>query len=188
MRVCLFCGSSEGTKPVYGEAADEFGRSMGRGGHTMVFGGGRVGLMGRAANAALEAGARVIGVIPHGLADRELAHKGVTELVRVDTMHQRKAYMANNADAFAILPGGAGTHDEFFEMWTWVQIGIHDKPIGFLNVDGFFDPLIGYIEHLVREGFLAEHFLTSLIVSETTEELLERLAHYGGTPTKWDTP
>lgn len=188
MRICLFCGSSEGERPEYGEAADRLGEVLGEGGHTLVFGGGRVGLMGRAANAALAAGADVVGIIPHGLADRELAHVGCTELLLVDTMHQRKALMAEKSDAFVVLPGGAGTHDEFFEMWTWVQIGIHDKPLGFLNVRGFFDPLFAYIDHLVDEGFLSGRYRETLIVSDDLDDLIGRLENYRGTPAKWDVP
>jgi uncharacterized protein (TIGR00730 family) len=188
MRICLFCGSSEGIHPAYSRAASNFGTAVATGGHTLVYGGGRVGLMGVAADAALAGGAEVVGVIPHGLADKELAHQGLTELHVVDTMHQRKFLMSEGADAFVVLPGGAGTHDEFFEMWTWVQIGVHDKPIGFLNVRGFFDPLFAYIDHLIGEGFLAERFRHTLTLTDNTSDLFERLGRYEGTPAKWSQP
>jgi uncharacterized protein (TIGR00730 family) len=141
--------------------------------------------MGVAADAALREGAEVVGVIPHGLANRELAHEGLTELVLVDTMHERKRRMAERADAFVVLPGGAGTHDEFFEMWTWVQIDVHDKAIGFLNVRGFFDPLFSYIQHLVGEEFLGHRFADSLILSDSPNDLLDRIRAYDGTASKW---
>lgn len=187
MKVCLFCGSSEGRLPEYGEAASRFGRAIASHGHSMIYGGAKVGLMGIAADAALAGDASVVGVLPRKLADRELAHESLTELVMVESMHARKHYMAENCDAFAVLPGGAGTHDEFFEMWTWVQIGVHDKPIGFLNVAGFFDPLFAFIDHMVDEGFLGATFRDTLIRSSDPAELLDRLQNYEGTPTKWET-
>lgn len=186
MRVCLFCGSSEGRLPEYGKAAEAFGDEVARGGHALIYGGAKIGLMGIAADAALRGGADVTGVIPHGLADRELAHDRVTELVLVNTMHERKYHMSQNADAFAVLPGGAGTNDEFFEMWTWIQIGVHDKPIGFLNVASYFDPLFDYIDHMVDEGFLGHAFRDSLVIADDANELLKKLDAYEGTPTKWE--
>lgn len=186
MRVCLFCGSSEGNRPAYAAAAEGFGEAIAAGSHELIYGGARIGLMGIAADAALRGGSQVIGIIPHGLADRELAHERVTELIRVDTMHERKFEMSQRADAFAVLPGGAGTHDEFFEMWTWVQIGVHDKPIGFLNVDGFFDPLFAYVDHMIEEGFLRGTYRDTLVIADQPDALLLKLAEYGGTPTKWE--
>jgi uncharacterized protein (TIGR00730 family) len=153
-RLCVFCGSNAGGVAVYAEAARRFGHLLADRQIGVVYGGGHVGLMGVLAAAVLGRGGEVIGVIPQALVDRELAHAGLTELRVVATMHERKAVMADLADGFAALPGGYGTADELFEMLTWAQLGMHAKPVGLLNVNGFFDPLLAWLDHIVREGFL----------------------------------
>jgi uncharacterized protein (TIGR00730 family) len=151
--VCVYCGSSGAVDQRYRTAADEIGRSLAAAGIALVFGGGRIGLMGIAADAALANGGRVIGVIPAALRDRELAHQNVSELVVVDTMHDRKRVMAERADAFAVLPGGIGTLDEAFEMLTWRQLGLHDKPIFLVDVAGYWQPLRALLDHIVEQRF-----------------------------------
>ena len=152
--ICLYCGSNTGNKPVYAERAAALGERIAREGLTLVYGGGNVGLMGRAADAALAAGGEVIGVIPEQLVDWEVAHKGLTRLDVVANMHERKMRMFDLADAFVALPGGFGTLDEMFEMLTWRQLGIGDKPCAFLDVDGFYEPLVQMIDRMVAERFL----------------------------------
>jgi uncharacterized protein (TIGR00730 family) len=151
--VCVYCGSSGAVDQRYRTAADEIGRSLAAAAIALVFGGGRIGLMGIAADAALAAGGQVIGVIPAALRDRELAHQNVSELVVVDTMHDRKRVMAERADAFAVLPGGIGTLDEAFEMLTWRQLGLHDKPIFLVDVAGYWQPLRALLDHIVEQRF-----------------------------------
>ncbi|GIW42142.1 MAG: putative cytokinin riboside 5'-monophosphate phosphoribohydrolase [Candidatus Binatia bacterium] len=156
--LCVFCGSSSGSASVYREAAERVGRELARRDVRLVYGGGNVGLMGVLADAVLGAGGRVIGVIPKGLVSRELAHRGLTELHVVETLHERKLRMAALADAFLALPGGLGTMDELFEVLTWAQLGYTAKPCGILDVCGYFRPLLEFLEKMVREGFLAsEH-------------------------------
>jgi uncharacterized protein (TIGR00730 family) len=174
--LCVFCGSKAGDRPVYAEAARQLGELLVRRGIGLVFGGGHIGLMGVLADAMLSQGGRVVGVIPRALVDRELAHPAVGEMHIVESMHQRKARMAELSDAFAALPGGYGTGDELFEMLTWAQLGIHRKPIGLLNTAGFFDPLLAWIDQTVREGFLKPKHRELLKVAETPERLLEVLA------------
>jgi uncharacterized protein (TIGR00730 family) len=174
--LCVFCGSSAGNRLEYAEAATQLGRLLAERGLGLVYGGGHVGLMGVLADAVLAAGGEVIGVIPQALVDRELAHRGLTELHVVVTMHQRKALMADRADAFMALPGGFGTCEEFFEMLTWGQLGIHDKPISLLNVAGFFDPLLAWIDRSLAEGFLRPEHRRLLLVSESPARLLEQLS------------
>lgn len=144
----------------------------------MIYGGGSVGLMGVAADAALAAGGKVIGVIPHGLRTKELAHKGVTEMIAVESMHERKQRMVDLADAFIALPGGIGTMDELFEAWTWLQLGIHSKPIGLLNVAGYFDPLLAFLERMRSERFLRTPHLDSLLIDAGIDGLLGRLERF----------
>ena len=156
--VCVYCGSSGAVDQRYRAAADELGHSLAAAGITLVFGGGRIGLMGIAADAALAAGGQVIGVIPASLRDAELAHSGVSELVVVDTMHDRKRVMAERSDAFAVLPGGIGTLDETFEILTWRQLRLHDKPIFLVDIAGYWQPLHALLDHIV-----AQHFATSLV-------------------------
>ena len=151
--VCVYCGSSGAVDERYRTAAEEIGRSLAMAGIALVFGGGRIGLMGIAADAALAAGGQVIGVIPAALRDAELAHQNVSELVVVDTMHDRKRVMAERADAFAVLPGGIGTLDEAFEMLTWRQLGLHDKPIFLVDVAGYWQPLRALLDHIVEQRF-----------------------------------
>jgi uncharacterized protein (TIGR00730 family) len=175
MRICVFCGSSSGNGGTYVEAARAFGRVLAENEIGLVYGGARVGLMGAIADAALEHDGEVVGVIPRALVDREIAHTGLSELRVVQTMHERKALMAELSDGFVALPGGTGTLDEFFEVWTWAQLGIHSKPCGLLNVGGYYDGLSGFLDHLVVEGFLRESYRTMLVMESSAEGLLRRL-------------
>lgn len=174
--VCVFCGSSPGAHPAYAEAAKELGQLLAARGVRLVYGGGHVGLMGALADAALAAGGTVIGVIPQSLADKELAHLGLTELRVVGSMHERKALMAELAEAFVALPGGIGTLEEFFEVWTWGQLGFHAKPCGLLNVGGFFDPLLAFLDGLVAQRFLRSEHRAMVEVDDAIPRLLARLA------------
>ena len=176
--VCIFCGSSPGFRPVYAEAASRTGRVVAEAGLAMVYGGSKVGLMGAAADAALAAGGEVFGVLPKALARKELEPEGLTRLEIVETMHQRKARMAELSDAFIALPGGAGTLEEVFEIWTWGQLAIHAKPAAFLNVDGYYDPLRRFLDHAVDEGFVREAHRDMLVFGEDPARLLEQLAGY----------
>src|SRR5258708_3901405 len=153
-RLCVFCGSKSGGRPIYAEMATPLGEALVARGLGLVFGAGHVGLMGVVADAVLRAGGEAIGVIPQALVDKELAHGKLTELRIVDSMHQRKALMADLADGFAALPGGYGTGDELFEILTWAQLGLHHKPIGLLNIAGYFDPLLSWLDVAGRENFL----------------------------------
>ncbi len=173
--VCVFCGSSTGTRPEYAESAKRLGVAIARRGLELVYGAGHVGLMGTLADAALASGGRVIGMIPRSLVDRELAHKGLTELHVVETMHARKALMAERADAFLALPGGYGTLDELFEILTWAQLGIHSHPIGLINVAGYFDPLLAWIAGAVEGGLIREKHRAMLLVGDEPEEVLDRV-------------
>ena len=177
-KICVFCGSSPGGRADYAAAARQTGEALARRGIAMIFGGGGVGLMGVAADAALAAGGEVIGVIPHGLRTRELAHKGVTEMISVESMHERKQRMVDLSDAFIALPGGIGTMDELFETWTWLQLGIHSKPIGLLNVCGYFDPLLAFLERMRSERFLRTLHLDSLLIDAGIDGLLARLERF----------
>jgi uncharacterized protein (TIGR00730 family) len=174
-RVCVFCGASSGRVPAYAEAARAFGRSLAERGLGLVYGGGRVGLMGALADGALAAGGEVIGVIPQELVDRELAHDGVTELRVVGSLHERKALMAGLSDAFAALPGGFGTLDELMEQLTWSQLGLHGKPVGLLDVEGYWRPLIALARHATEEGFVRESDLAAIAVADDADALLDRL-------------
>jgi uncharacterized protein (TIGR00730 family) len=174
-RVCVFCGASSGRLPVYAEAARAFGSALGRRGLGLVYGGGRVGLMGALADAALAAGAESVGVIPQDLVDRELAHGGLTDLRIVGSMHERKALMAELADGFVALPGGFGTLDELLEQLTWSQLGLHAKPVGLLDVEGYWRPLIELARHATEEGFVRESDLASIAVAVEPDALLDRL-------------
>ncbi|MBI5864632.1 MAG: TIGR00730 family Rossman fold protein [Planctomycetes bacterium] len=174
-RIGVFCGSSVGAAPVYADAARSVGRLLAERGQTLIYGGGGTGLMGAVADAVLESGGRVVGVIPHALRTKELAHAGLTEMHVVDTMHQRKALMADLADAFVALPGGLGTLEEICEISTWLQLGIHQKPCAFLNVEGYYDHLIAFLNHAVKQGFLREEFARPLIVERDIAALFERM-------------
>src|SRR6516162_4671222 len=176
-RVCVFCGSSVGGRAEYADAARRLGELLAGRGVGLVFGAGHVGLMGVLADAVLRAGGEATGVIPQALVDRELAHRGLTALHVVATMHQRKALMAKLADGFAALPGGYGTADEFFEMLTWRQLGIHAKPIGILNKAGFFDPLLAWLDKAVAQNFVPAEHRHIVLVAEQPEELLRKLTY-----------
>lgn len=175
-RVCVFCGSNAGLSPAYADAARALALELVRRGLGVVYGGGSIGLMGVLADAALAAGGEVIGVIPKPMATPELAHTGLTELRVVASMHERKATMASLADAFVSLPGGFGTLEETLEILTWAQLGIHSKPIGVLNVEGYYDGLLALLTHALREGFLRPEFFELLLFADTPAELLDRLA------------
>ncbi len=171
-RVCVFCGSNPGVRPAYGEAAAAVAGALADRGIGLVYGGGAVGLMGRVADAMLARGGEVIGVIPQRLVDREIGHRGVTELRVVETMHERKALMAELSDGFVALPGGIGTLEELFEVWTWSYLGLHDKPIGLLAAGGFWDPLVGFLDGLVGHGFLRPEARAKVRVVGAAAELL----------------
>src|SRR5215469_12575323 len=162
-RICVFCGSSSGSQPIYAEMARAVGEELAGRGLGVVYGGSSIGLMGALADAALAAGGEVIGVLPRGLFRREVAHKNLTELHEVGSMHERKALMADFADGFIALPGGLGTFDELFEITTWAQIGLHTKPIGLLNVAGYFAPLLALLDHATAEGFVPPTNTTLLL-------------------------
>ncbi len=172
----VFCGSQAGRNPAYGEVTREFGEILASRGVTVVYGGGHVGLMGMLADAVLGGGGKVIGVIPQALVDRELAHGSLTRLHVVRTMHERKALMAELSEGFAALPGGFGTADELFEILTWAQLGLHSKPIGILNADGFFDGLLAWLDRAVREGFLRAEHRDQLLVRTGPAELWDALS------------
>lgn len=174
--LCVFCGSSVGSKPAYLGAAIALGKVLAEQKIRIVYGGGRVGLMGAIADAALNNGGEVIGVIPQHLVDREVAHQGLTELRVVQSMHERKALMAEMSDAFAAMPGGLGTLEEFFEVWTWGQLGLHRKPYALLNVNGFYDPLVQFIDQLVEQKFVKLEHRKMLIVESDVAMLPVRLA------------
>jgi len=174
-RVCVYCASNEGARPEYLDAAREMGTLIAHQGSALVFGGGRVGLMGAMADAALAAGGEVIGVMPRGLVEREVAHRGLTALHVVDSMHERKALLSDMADAFITLPGGIGTLEEFFETWTWAQLGVHQKPIGLLDVAGYWRPLIEMLAHAEGEGFFHGTPRDGLVIETDATRLLERL-------------
>lgn len=177
-RVCVFCGSREGARPAYREAARELGYALVERGYGLVYGGASVGLMGTIADAVLERGGEVIGVMPRALVDRELSHANLTELHVVETMHERKALMAANADAFIAMPGGFGTFEELFEVVTWAQIGIHRKPMGLLDVEGYFDALVAMVDRGVAEGFVPDTHRELLCVDPGPRGLLERLENF----------
>jgi uncharacterized protein (TIGR00730 family) len=183
-RICVFCGSRSGVRPEYVEAARAMGRALLRRNIGLVYGGGCVGLMGVIADVVVEGNGEVIGVIPQFLAERELAHSGITELVTVHSMHERKAIMAQKADAFVALPGGYGTIEEFCETLTWAQLELHRKPCGILNFANYYDPLIALLDHAVVEGFLTPKN-RSLVIEETDpERLVDLLANYTPPPIK----
>jgi len=185
-RVCVFCGSNPGLRPVYAEAARALGRTLAERGMGLVYGGARVGLMGAVADTVLAAGGEAIGVIPHALVAREVAHSGLTELHVVNSMHERKALMADLAGAFVALPGGYGTLDELCEILTWSQLGLHPKPVGLLNVEGYFDPLLALFDRAVEEGFLPAPHRGLALADTDPARLLDRFAAYEPPSTgKW---
>ena len=173
--LCVYCGSRSGADPRYAEAARALGTALGRGGHRLVYGGGHAGLMGVVADATLAAGGQVLGIIPRRLVNRELGHRGVQELRVVDTMHERKLQMAQASDAFVALPGGLGTLEELFEVWTWQQLGYHARPIGLLDTAGFYQPLRALLAHTRDAGFVDARHVDALRVDTDPERLLETL-------------
>lgn len=184
--ICVFCGASTGTDPVYREAAAAMGRTLAEQGITLVYGGGAVGLMGVVADAALAAGGEVIGIIPQSLKDAEIGHPGLTRLEIVDGMHARKARMAELADAFIAMPGGLGTLEELFEVWTWGQLGYHAKPMGLLDTNHFYAKLSHFLDHLVAEAFVRLQYREMLQRGDTPDALLERLRAWQPTvKAKW---
>ncbi len=179
-RICVFCGSKRGNRPLYVELAGRLGRGLAGRGHDLVYGGGATGLMGVVADAVLEAGGEAIGVIPRSMATREVAHPGLTRMHVVATMHERKALMAELAGAFIALPGGYGTFEELMEMITWAQLGIHRKPVGLLNADGYFDPLVEMFDRAVQEGFVRPKYRSLCRVEAGVDGLLSELESQRG--------
>jgi uncharacterized protein (TIGR00730 family) len=175
-RIAIFCGAYTGSNPKYAALAEQTARAIVARGYGVVFGGGRVGLMGAIADATLAAGGEAIGVIPRALEEREVAHLGLTELHVVETMHERKALMTSLCDAFIALPGGFGTLDELFEAITWRQLGYHDKPAGILNCDGYFDGLLAFLQRAVGDGFIRPADRARVMESDDPNELLDKLA------------
>jgi uncharacterized protein (TIGR00730 family) len=173
--LAVYCGSRFGDAPAFATAAHEVGRLLGEQGATLVYGGGRVGLMGAVADATLAAGGKVVGVIPQALMDREVGHRGLTELHVVQTMHERKQLMAERADAFLALPGGIGTLEELYEVWSWQQLGYHDKPVALLNVDGYYDALLEFSRTMHARGFVSDAQYAALLVDDDAARLMARL-------------
>lgn len=174
-RVCVYCGSYSGRDPQYGAQAVALGQELARRGMTLVYGGGRVGLMGTVADAALSAGGQVIGIMPRALVEKELAHQGLTELHVVNSMHERKTMMADLSDGFVTMPGGFGTMDEFCEIMTWLQLGFHRKPVSILNVNGYFDGLLAFFNHTVEQGFVKGSHRDAIIVDQQPASLLNAM-------------
>lgn len=177
-RLCVYCGSNRGAAPGFASAASALGRALALRGIGVVYGGGHVGLMGVLADAALEAGGEVIGVIPAALQEKELGHPGLTELHVVASMHERKQMMADLGDGFIAMPGGIGTLEELFETFTWLQLGFHQKPVALLNTLGFYDPLIAFVRQLTRDGFLKPEHEAGLLVDQDSEALLLKMAAF----------
>jgi uncharacterized protein (TIGR00730 family) len=177
-RLCVFCGSSKGAKQEYIDAARELAALFSQSDIELVYGGAVVGMMGALADAVLANGGRVVGVMPKFILEKEIAHEDITELHIVNSMHERKALMAELADGFIILPGGIGSVEEFFEIVTWSQLGIHSKPFGILNVNGYYDLMLKFIDHMVNEGFLNSLYRDNIIVEKSPEKLLEALSNY----------
>jgi uncharacterized protein (TIGR00730 family) len=187
--VCVFCGASPGDRPDYAVAARALAALLAQRGLTVIYGGGSIGLMGILADAALAAGGRVVGVLPEHLARREVAHAGVTEMHIVASMHERKALMARRADAFIALPGGLGTLEELFEVLTWAQLGLHGKPCALLNVNGYFDPMIAFLDDAVARGFVQPRHREMLLIDTDPARLLERIGNYAAPAVeKWLEP
>jgi uncharacterized protein (TIGR00730 family) len=183
--ICIFCGARTGDDPKYIALAREVGTALARTGLKLVYGGGRVGLMGAVADAALEAGGHVSGVIPRFLAEKEIEHKGVTEMHVVESMHVRKTLMADLSDGFLALPGGAGTLEEIFEQWTWAQLGIHTKPVGFLNAEGFYDPIVEMMARMKNAGFIQPELCDMVIVDQSITGIIAQFQSYTPPQKKW---
>ncbi len=180
--LCVYCGSKPGTDPAFAQAAVEVGTWIGRHGGQLVYGGGRNGLMGIVADATLAAGGTVIGVIPRALVEKEWAHTGCTELHIVETMNERKQMMAQKADAFVALPGGIGTFEEFFEAWTWQQLGYHNKPIGLLNTQQYYEPMLNFLDSVVQKEFMGKWQMDLIQTSSDLATLLPNLIQAAGLP------
>ncbi|WP_068875801.1 MULTISPECIES: TIGR00730 family Rossman fold protein [unclassified Phenylobacterium] len=185
--ICVYCGSSAGTDPRFLDEAIRSGTEIAKAGLTLVYGGGKVGLMGAVADAALAAGGRVVGVMPEDLVNQEIAHKGLTELHVVRSMHERKLAMSELADGFLCLPGGPGTFEEIFEQWTWALLGIHAKPCGFVNVAGYYDLMRQTIQQMADNGFIGQAYVDMLVYAETTPQVLDAFRAYVAPPPKWST-
>ncbi|QIQ21636.1 LOG family protein [Zophobihabitans entericus] len=176
--ICVYCGASEGTRSEYKDYAYQLGKTLAEQSRNLVYGGGNRGLMGIIANSVLEHGGEVIGIIPERLVKAETAHKGITQLEIVQDMHQRKARMSELADGFIAMPGGTGTLEELYEVWTGAQIGYHKKPVSLFNISGFYNPMISFLKHSVQEGFIRESFYETLIVTDNPLSLLEQMDNY----------
>jgi uncharacterized protein (TIGR00730 family) len=183
--ICIYCGSAPGVDPAFLEEAIVAGTTLAKAGLTLVYGGGRVGLMGAVADAALAAGGKVIGVMPADLVSQEIGHTGLTELIVVNSMHERKWKMAELSDGFLCLPGGPGTFEEIFEQWTWALLGFHAKPCGFVNVSGYYDLLRATIEQMAEKGFIGQQYVDMLIYAKDTAEAVRRFQAYVPPPPKW---
>ena len=183
--ICIYCGSAAGADPAFLEEAVSAGTLIAQAGLTLVYGGGRVGLMGAVADAALAAGGKVVGVMPADLVNQEIGHTGLTELRVVNSMHERKWAMAELADGFLCLPGGPGTFEEIFEQWTWALLGFHAKPCGFVNVNGYYDLLRQTVQQMADKGFLAQQYVDMLIYTDKTAQALDAFRAYVAPPPKW---
>ncbi len=184
--ICVFCGSNNGNDPAVAKAASELGMLFARRGITMIYGAGKIGVMGSIAESALENGGKVVGVIPEFLKLKEVVHLGLTELVTTENMHQRKMKMQEVSDGFIALPGGMGTLEELFEIVTWLQLGLHQKPIGVLNVNGFYDPLIVLLENMVEKGFISSNNYNLLLIDDNLDGLLQKMENFKRpSVTKW---
>ncbi|MEK3713635.1 LOG family protein [Paenibacillus sp. FSL R7-0333] len=182
--IAVFCGSSEGTSPVYKESAILLGKELAARNITLIYGGATVGLMGAIADSVMQAGGQVIGVLPHFLKQREIEHTRLTELIMVDSMHERKLKMSELADGFIAMPGGPGTMEEYFEIFTWAQLGLHQKPCGLLNVNHYYDPLIALFSNMAREQFMQEKHHSIMLNATTPEGILQQFAEYTPPPVK----
>ncbi|OKP87500.1 Rossman fold protein, TIGR00730 family [Paenibacillus helianthi] len=182
--IAVFCGSRDGASPVYKESAHALGKALAEHGITLIYGGATVGLMGEVADAALGAGGNVIGVIPHFLKSREIEHKQLTELIVVDSMHERKLKMSELAEGFIALPGGPGTMEEYFEIFTWAQLGLHQKPCGILNVQHYYDPLITLFDQMAQEQFMLEKHRSMVLTDTTPEGMIQQFLSYSPPPVK----
>jgi uncharacterized protein (TIGR00730 family) len=176
--ICIFCGAKSGRDPKWTAVAQHVGTALAQNGHTLIYGGGRVGLMGAVADAALAAGGKVIGIIPEFLAVKEVEHKALTDIHIVASMHERKTKMAEMSDGFVALPGGAGTLEEIFEQWTWAQLGIHTKPVGFLNAHGFYDPIVEMIAQMKSTGFIQDELAEMVVVAPDIAGILLQFGTY----------
>lgn len=179
--LCVYCGSRPGADPAFSMAAQAVGRWIGQHGGQLVYGGGHNGLMGLVADSAAQAGARVVGIIPRSMVQREWARQACDELIVVDTMHERKRLMMERSDAFVALPGGIGTFEEFFEAWTWRQLGFHDKPVGLLNTQGYYDAMLAFMQSTVSQGFVSDWQMDLICVQSQIEPLMQQLVQTAGT-------